>query len=95
MLDRIVVATPDLLGIRVMRGDLVLFSADRPIKKESGHATGDRTKIVLPLFENQIRWGEIELAFANPEGEGWVPNITPHQNGIKAYSKSDLASMLR
>lgn len=31
---------------------------------------------------------------ADPEGKGWVPNITPHEKGIKSWSKGDLASVL-
>ena len=27
---------------------------------------------------------------ANPEGEGKVPNITPHKNGLASWSKSDI-----
>ena len=30
----------------------------------------------------------------NPEGEGWVPNITPDATGIKDYSKGDVAEIL-
>jgi mono/diheme cytochrome c family protein len=28
------------------------------------------------------------------EGKGWVPNITPHADGIKSWSKDDIASFL-
>ena len=30
----------------------------------------------------------------NPEGEGWVPNITPHEDGLAAWSPGDIAYML-
>lgn len=30
----------------------------------------------------------------NPEGKGWVPNITPHESGIKDWTKSDVAEVL-
>ena len=30
----------------------------------------------------------------NPEGKGWVPNITPHKDGIAAWSVKDMAYFL-
>lgn len=30
----------------------------------------------------------------NPEGKGWVPNITPHENGLNDWSKSDIVEVL-
>jgi mono/diheme cytochrome c family protein len=30
----------------------------------------------------------------NPEGKGWVPNITPHENGLKEWTKSDVVEVL-
>jgi len=30
----------------------------------------------------------------NPEGAGWVPNITPHRDGIASWSADDIASFL-
>ena len=30
----------------------------------------------------------------NPEGKGWVPNITPHKTGLADWSKSDVAEVL-
>ncbi len=29
-----------------------------------------------------------------PEGKGWVPNITPHANGIPSWSAKDMAFFL-
>jgi mono/diheme cytochrome c family protein len=31
---------------------------------------------------------------ADPEGKGYVPNITPHANGLKAWSDKDIVYML-
>jgi mono/diheme cytochrome c family protein len=30
----------------------------------------------------------------NPEGKGWVPNITPHESGLKNWSKGDVVEVL-
>ena len=30
-----------------------------------------------------------------PEGKGWVPNITPHADGISAWSEADIAEFLK
>jgi len=30
----------------------------------------------------------------DPEGKGWVPNITPHEDGIASYSAKDIAYLL-
>ena len=30
----------------------------------------------------------------NPEGKGWVPNITPHESGLKSWSKGDVVEVL-
>ncbi len=30
----------------------------------------------------------------DPEGKGFVPNITPHESGIKSYSKDDVAGII-
>jgi mono/diheme cytochrome c family protein len=30
----------------------------------------------------------------NPEGKGWVPNITPHADGLAKWSESDIANLL-
>ncbi len=30
----------------------------------------------------------------NPEGKGWVPNITPHETGIKDWTRGDVAEVL-
>jgi mono/diheme cytochrome c family protein len=30
----------------------------------------------------------------NPEGKGWVPNITPDATGIKGWTKSDVVELL-
>jgi len=30
----------------------------------------------------------------NPEGKGWVPNITPHESGLKSWSKGDVVEIL-
>jgi mono/diheme cytochrome c family protein len=30
----------------------------------------------------------------DPEGKGWVPNITPHADGIASYSEKDIAYLL-
>ena len=30
----------------------------------------------------------------NPEGKGWVPNITPHGDGLKEWTKSDVVEVL-
>jgi mono/diheme cytochrome c family protein len=30
----------------------------------------------------------------DPEGKGWVPNITPHENGLKDWSRGDVAEVL-
>lgn len=30
----------------------------------------------------------------DPEGKGWVPNITPHGNGLKDWSRGDVADVL-
>jgi len=30
----------------------------------------------------------------NPEGKGWVPNITPHEDGLAKWSESDIANLL-
>jgi mono/diheme cytochrome c family protein len=32
---------------------------------------------------------------ADAEGKGWVPNITPHADGIEAWSEKDIAYMLK
>ena len=32
---------------------------------------------------------------ADPEGKGWVPNITPHANGLAEWSATDLEFMLQ
>jgi mono/diheme cytochrome c family protein len=31
----------------------------------------------------------------NPEGKGWVPNITPHADGIGSWKESDIADFLQ
>jgi mono/diheme cytochrome c family protein len=31
----------------------------------------------------------------DPEGRGWVPNITPHESGLKDWTKGDVAQLLR
>ncbi|MDQ4137165.1 MAG: cytochrome c [Pseudomonadota bacterium] len=31
---------------------------------------------------------------SNPEGEGWVPNITPHETGLKDWSARDVQELL-
>jgi mono/diheme cytochrome c family protein len=31
----------------------------------------------------------------DPEGKGWVPNITPHADGIKSWKQADLADFLK
>jgi len=30
----------------------------------------------------------------NPEGKGWVPNITPHETGLKGWTASELVELL-
>lgn len=30
----------------------------------------------------------------NPDGRGWVPNITPHRDGLASWSKDEIASFL-
>lgn len=30
----------------------------------------------------------------NPEGKGWVPNITPHADGLAKWSESDIVNLL-
>jgi mono/diheme cytochrome c family protein len=30
----------------------------------------------------------------NPEGRGWVPNITPHEDGLKDWSRDEVAEIL-
>ncbi|MDH3788976.1 MAG: cytochrome c [Xanthomonadales bacterium] len=45
------------------------------------------------------RFGGLELnqwlaGAANPDGEGRVPNITPHQDGLAAWSESEIAYYL-
>ena len=30
----------------------------------------------------------------NPEGKGWVPNITPHESGLKDWTRGDVAEVL-
>ena len=30
----------------------------------------------------------------DPEGKGWVPNITPHANGLAKWSAKDIAYLL-
>lgn len=30
----------------------------------------------------------------NPSGKGWIPNITPHETGIKSWSAKDIAYLL-
>ncbi len=30
----------------------------------------------------------------NPEGDGWVPNITPHETGLKDWSAADVQELL-
>jgi mono/diheme cytochrome c family protein len=31
----------------------------------------------------------------DPEGKGYVPNITPHEDGLKAWSEADIAEFLK
>lgn len=31
----------------------------------------------------------------DPEGKGWVPNMTPHKDGIPGYSIADIAELLK
>ena len=31
----------------------------------------------------------------DPEGKGWVPNITPHADGIGAWSEAEIAEFLK
>jgi mono/diheme cytochrome c family protein len=31
----------------------------------------------------------------NPEGKGWVPNITPHPDGLATWSVRDIAYLLQ
>ena len=30
----------------------------------------------------------------DPEGNGWVPNITPHEDGLASWSENDIAYLL-
>ncbi|MFM1816643.1 MAG: hypothetical protein RLZ98_3338 [Pseudomonadota bacterium] len=30
----------------------------------------------------------------NPSGKGWIPNITPHESGLKSWSAKDIAYLL-
>lgn len=31
----------------------------------------------------------------DPEGKGWVPNMTPHKDGVAGYSVADMAELLK
>ncbi|MHB2168861.1 c-type cytochrome [Alsobacter sp. R-9] len=31
----------------------------------------------------------------NPEGDGFVPNITPHESGLKSWSQAEIAELLK
>ena len=42
-----------------------------------------------------IKSGERYAGGADPEGKGWVPNITPHADGIGSWKPADIAEFLK
>ncbi len=85
---------PPVSGVAdVPRDDKIAYGAY--LAGPAGHCTECHTPMIKgrPDFENQLGAGG--FAFHGPWGVSVSANITPHGDGIKNYSDSDLATVIR